>query len=243
MNYIFIVNINTPYYSKYCVDSWKMWARKYNIKVIVLDKNVNPLIEPHWNKSFALDILENSRIAYDKVAVVDNDTIVNPKCPNFFDEVGSNEIGVSIDDTNYDWILRSMEAYGKFIFKDFNIFSPFEYFNSGFLVLDKNHKDLFKSVISFIKDNYTKLDNIRSSMGVGRDQTPLNFLLRHYMETLYPTFSFKFMDIKYNVQGIHSKEVVDLDILKEYSYITHFNAMDRDLRLLLMEQMYKKYYE
>jgi hypothetical protein len=243
MNYIFIVNINTPYYSKYCINSWEMWGKKYNIEVITLNENFNKSIEPHWNKTFALDILEHSNIKYDKVAVVDNDTIVNPRCPNFFEEVSSNEIGVSLDDTNYDWIIRSMEAYGKFLFKDFKSFSPFEYFNSGFMVLDKNHKDLFHSIVEFLKLYYNDLNRIQNTFGVGRDQTPLNFLIRYLIDIVYSEFKFKFMDIKYNVQGLLSKEVLDLDILDKYSYITHFNAMDSHNRTILMEQMYNKYYE
>lgn len=241
MNYIYIVNIGTPYYSKYCIDSWKEWSKKYGHKVIVLDESTD--IEPHWYKAFALNILTDSSVDFNKVAIVDNDTIVNPKCPNFFEEVSENEIGVSLDDTNYDWIIRSMEAYGTYIFKDFPSYSPFEYFNSGFMILDKSHKNLFNDIFKFVKDNYTDLQNIQKKFGVGRDQTALNYLIRSLTMTEYPNIKLKFMDIKYNVQGIHSKEVVDLDILKEYSYVTHFNAMDRDLRLLLMEQMYKNYYE
>jgi hypothetical protein len=240
MNYIYIVNIGTPYYSKYCIDSWKNWSKKYGHEVIVLNDSTD--IEPHWYKAFALNILSDSSIEFNKVAVVDNDTIVNPKCPNFFDDVSKNQIGVSLDDTNYDWIIRSMEAYGTYMFKDFPSFSPFEYFNSGFMVLDNNHKDLFNSVLEFIKENYTDLQNIQKKFGVGRDQTALNYLIRYLIKTVYSDIELKFMDVKYNVQGIHSKEVVDLDILKEYSYITHFNAMDRELRTLLMEQMYKAYY-
>jgi hypothetical protein len=245
MNIIVIVDIGDSKYSKYCIDSWRQWARKYGIEVLVIDDNldIDKSIEPHWYKTFALSILENSSVEFNRVAIVDNDTIVNPKCPNFFELLTDDEIGVSIDDTNYDWIIRSIECYKENVFRDFNDVSPFEYFNSGFMLLSKHHKDIFNSITKFVQNNYKSLQDVQLKYGVGRDQTALNFLIRHFIETEYKDICMKFLDIKYNVQGIVQKEILDFEILDNYSYVTHFNAMDRSDRLILMQQVYKHYYE
>lgn len=245
MNIIVIVDIGDSKYSKYCIDSWMEWARKYDIRVIVINNNlqIDKNIEPHWYKTFALSILENSSIEFEKVAIIDNDTIVSPKCPNFFELTSNNEIGVSLDDTNYDWIIRSMECYKHHIFKDFDDFNPFEYFNSGFMILSKEHKDLFRYITEFVQINYNNLQDVQLKYGVGRDQTVLNYLIRYLIKTKFTDLKIKFMDIKYNVQGIIQKEILDFDILDDYSYVTHFNAMSREDRLILMQQLYKHYYE
>jgi hypothetical protein len=245
MNYIVIVDIGESKYSKYCIDSWKQWSRKYNIEVVVIDDSLklDGNIEPHWYKSLVPNIFIESSIPFDKIAIVDNDTIVNPKCPNFFELVSKYEIGVCLDDTNYDWIIRSMELYKKYVFKDFKDYSPFEYFNSGFMIVDNYHKDLFNSIKEFVVANYKSLQDVQSKYGVGRDQTALNYIIRYLIDTIYPDIQLKFMDVKYNVQGITQKEIFSFDILDAFSHVTHFNAMSREDRLILMQQVYSKYYE
>lgn len=242
MNLVYIVNLGDNKYSKYCIDSWKIWASKYDVNVVVMDVDLNPSIEPHWMKVFAMSILDNSEIEFDKLAIVDNDTIVNPSCPNFFNEVGSNQIGVCLDDTNYDWIIRSIEAYHTKHFHDMDTISPFNYFNSGFMVLDKSHKDLYTDISNYVVEHYDDLNYIQKTYGVGRDQTVLNFLIQRFIKTKYTFLDLKFMDVKYNVQGLVSKKLLDKNIISEYSYVTHFNAMDRDYRVILMDELYNMYY-
>ena len=70
MNYIYIVNLGNNKYSKYCIDSWKIWGRRYNIEVIEYNVDANPSIEPHWMKVFATQVLQESDIEFDKIAIV-----------------------------------------------------------------------------------------------------------------------------------------------------------------------------
>lgn len=233
---IFIVNINPPEYSRFCIDSWKKWSEKNNCKVVVLDEPFSSF-DPHWYKTYVFELLENSSIEYDQVAVVDNDTIINPSCPNFFELVPENKIGVVLDDVNFDWTIRSTDAYHKHVFTDFKRFDTFEYFNSGFIVLSKKHKLSYDKVLEFFSSNVTQLDWVQRNYGVGRDQTPLNFLLREYSDGLH------FLSKKFNLQGLLSKEITDPKMLSEMGYIFHFNAMPRDYRGELMKKVYSYLYE
>jgi lipopolysaccharide biosynthesis glycosyltransferase len=235
-NIIYIVNINEPAYSQYCIKSWQAWAKKNNSEVVVLTEPFSE-IEPHWYKVFAYKLLESSDIEYDRVLVVDNDTVVHPDTPNFFEEVPEDKIGVVFDDVNYDWTIRSTDAYRKHVFTDYEHFDTFEYFNSGFLVLSKQHRDVYERVIEFVFKNYEQLNWVQSNYGVGRDQTPLNFMLRAFSSGL------EYMSKRYNLQGLLSKEIVDPKMLSEMAYVYHYNAMPREHREVLMKQTYDYLYE
>lgn len=233
---IYIVNINSPEYSKYCIESWKRWGEKHNAQVLELDEPFGN-IEPHWFKTYVFQLLENSEINYDRVLVVDNDTIVSPDCPDFFELVSEDKIGVVPDDVNYDWTIRSTDAYHKHVFESFPRFDPFEYFNSGFIVLSKEHKIVYDKVVEFLGQNYGSLNWVQSTYGVGRDQTPLNFLLRKYSTGLQT------LSKKFNLQGIISKEITDPKMLQDMAYVYHFNAMPREHRTTLMHNTFKFLYE
>lgn len=235
-NIVYIVNINEPEYSQYCIASWKQWASKNIAEVVVLTEPFSE-IEPHWYKVFAYKLLENSNMDYNRLLVVDNDTVVHPDTPNFFESVPKDKIGVVFDDVNYDWTIRSTDAYRKHVFTEFESFDTFEYFNSGFIVLSKEHKQVYEDIIDFLLNNYQSLDWVQSNYGVGRDQTPLNFMLRAYSNGLH------YMSKRYNLQGLLSKEIIDPKILSDMAYVYHFNTMPREQRRVLMKQTYIHLYE
>jgi lipopolysaccharide biosynthesis glycosyltransferase len=232
---VYIVNINEPQYSKYCIESWNHWCDKHGAQLITLTEPIGN-IEPHWGKIFPFQLLEANGIDYDRVLVVDNDTVVHPNCPNVFDLVPRNKVGVVYDDVNYDWTIRSTEAYYKHVFSNFNTFDPFEYFNSGFLVLSSEHKKVYDNIVEFMQHNYEKLNWVQSTYGVGRDQTPLNFLIREFSEL-------EFLSKRFNLQGLYSKELTDVSKIKDISYVSHFNAIPRDHREPFMKSVYTHLYE
>ena len=234
-NIIYIVNINDPNYGRLCISSWKSWASKNNCEVVVLDKPFGS-IEPHWYKVYPFALLENSEIDYNRVLVVDNDTIVHPNCPNFFEVVPEEKIGVVFDDSNFDWTIRSTDAYHHHVFSQFNRFDTFEYFNSGFLVLSRLHKEVYSKVIDFLGSNYNALNEVQKKYGVGRDQTPLNFLLREYS-------NLKFLSKKFNCQSLLSKEIIEPKKLEKMVYVSHFNSMPKEQRFIHMNNLYKYFYE
>ena len=235
-NIVYIVNINEPRYSQYSINSWKKWALSNNAEVVTLTEPFSE-VEPHWYKVFAYKLLDNSNIEYDRILVVDNDTIVHPETPNFFESVPEDKIGVVFDDVNYDWTIRSTDAYRKHVFAEFQAFDTFEYFNSGFIVLSRQHKEVYEKVIDFLLNNYQSLNWVQSNYGVGRDQTPLNFMLRAYSNGLH------YMSKRYNLQGLLSKEIIDPKMLSDMAYVYHFNAMPREHREVLMKQTYSHLYE
>ena len=98
-NIVFIVAIDTEQRSndqgyEWSIKSWKKWCDKNGHQLFILDKPIYDLkqCKANWHKLFVYDLLENEGIEYDKIAIVDSDTIVHPDCPNFFDMVGDTPL-------------------------------------------------------------------------------------------------------------------------------------------------------
>ena len=59
--------------------------------------------------------MDANDIEYNQILSVDADTIVHPDCPNFFEMTEGKMCGVH-NEGSYDWIIRSIENYGKYFF-------------------------------------------------------------------------------------------------------------------------------
>ena len=80
----------------------------------------------NWHKSLALKLLKENNIDYDQVLIVDADTIVHPDCPNFFEETEGKLCAV-VNEGCYEWVTRSIQNYGDYIFPEIPKIKPWEY--------------------------------------------------------------------------------------------------------------------
>ena len=146
MNIVFILNIdlkngrNSPYHLG--IKSWNHWAKKNNAYVVELTE---PIIDPNilrvnLHRYWAFDILESSDIDFENVLLVDADTIIHPNCPDFFVE-SNNKMGVVVNNGCYEWTNRSIKQWRDGLFTDMECIKTWEYFNSGFIILNKKHKN------------------------------------------------------------------------------------------------------
>ena len=157
-NIVFIVNIggdddrNKPYH--FSIKCWKKWADKNNAELFILTEKVyeSDYMHLNWHKSLALKLLKENNIEYDQVLIVDADTIVHPDCPNFFEETEGKFCGV-VNEGCYEWVTRSIENYGDYIFPEIPKIKPWEYFNSGFIIANKTHEEFFDNVLQYYHDN------------------------------------------------------------------------------------------
>ena len=120
-NTVFIIAVKKdgqlkPEY-KISIESWKKWCNKNDTQMFLLEEPIVPMDEMHiiWQRYFMFDIFEANEIESDQTLIVDADTIVHPECPNFFDETDGKYCLVH-DDGSYDWILRGMEHYSKYVY-------------------------------------------------------------------------------------------------------------------------------
>ena len=225
-NIVFTVNIENPDNPRRCkpyqvsIDSWKVWAEKNDCEVFILDQWVydKEVMNPNWHKLLVFDLLDGSGIEYDQVLIVDSDTYIHPDAPNIFEETDNKFCAVH-NDGSYDWVMRSMETYSKHVFEGY-MFDWSEYFNSGVMVVNKEHKSLFKDILEFYLTNQELVSGIQKNYGVGTDQPMINFFVQKNNVDL------KLLPYKWNMQDLHRKEILREDMLfTKLGWVYHFNAI------------------
>ena len=214
---------STPLINKifeYSINSWKHFAKKNNCEVVVLDQPImdSNITSMAWQRYYALDILENSGINYDQVLIVDADTIVHPNCPNFFEMTNHKYTGVH-DGVVYEWVMRSVECYSKFVFNDYKL-NIWTYLNGGFQIFNESHKEHINKFKQFYIDNRENLYGVESKIKLGTDQTPMNFLLQtNNVETTV-------LPYEYNMTGLNLSEGLTEDLVyTKLGWVYHFNGI------------------
>jgi hypothetical protein len=186
-----------PFYYN-SVKSWKIWCEKNNLSFYVVDEPVFNFsdIPPQAQKLWVYEILENSQIDFDQVAIVDYDTFVMPDCPNFFNF--SNSEFCAVPDNGFGpQINRLIRLFRTAWFTNSKI-SWDNYFNSGFFIFNKSHKEVFKKSIEFYSKERTKFAILNKADDLN-DQTVLNFILEDC------GFSLNILPRSYNVLDWHCK--------------------------------------
>ena len=244
-NIVFIIDIKREGKTKkeyqYSIDSWKHFCKKYDHELLIMDA---PVVDPNymgviWQRYFLFDILDSNEIDYDQILIVDADTIIHPDSPDIF-ELTDHKYCLVHDDGDFDWILRSMENYQHHLFQDQPIFNCFEYYNSGFQVINKTHREFFNTMREFYSQNSNTIQWCQKTYGVGTDQTPLNYLLRQ------ENVDVKALSYKFNMSCMFAKEIVNDQLQHtEAGYIMHFNGIpDKDISVpYWMEKTYKYLYD
>jgi len=252
-NIIFQVNIkgkrHRPEFDL-STQSWKTWADKNDCEVLILDQFVRDENEmkANWQKWYIFDLLEVNNIDYDQILVVDADTIVHPDCPNFFDET-EHKFCVVRNDGCFEWVLRSVEKYKDFLFQDLDV-DCWDYFNSGFVILNKKHKPFIKEVLKWYDSNVENINWAEENIKASTEQTPLNFLVKKH------NVEMKHLSERYNLQDMFRKNLLHI---KNYSWwedklifinagwVYHFNSIpqnqDNRDQSYWIKRTYKELYE
>ena len=129
-NVVFMVNLvesakvdrTKPY--EFSINSWKHYCTKHECELYVLEDRIyeEEYLLANWHKTFCTTVLENSDVEFDKICVVDCDTLVHPDAPNIFDVTSTNDIYGVHNMGNYDWVIRSMENYSYELFNVWFVF-------------------------------------------------------------------------------------------------------------------------
>ena len=222
----------------FCTKAWKKWCDKNNCELFVLNEEVLPHSEMpvSWQRYYVFDLLEANGIDYDQVMYVDADTIPHPDCPNVF-EMSDRKFCFVHNEGSYDWILRSIENYGKYFFDGYMI--PWtDYFDSGMLIFNREHKDFFQKIIEFFHNNRENLLQVESKWHAGTDQTPVNFLIHD------KNVDFKWLPYEYNMCDMVRKEALTDDMLfTKWGWIYQYNSIPNNHEDKLTLHWMKKTYE
>jgi len=222
-------------YSKYSINSWKYWCKRNDVDFMLITEHDERLGKPIWNKELIFEKAKN----YDKIGIVDSDTMIKWDAPNVFDEYDDEFCGV-LDNVNLKWVHDSLNVYGKF-FKGIEIDID-EYINAGVLFFSKEHLSLFEDIFNFYIKNRNELDNWNK--GGGKEQTILNYHLKK------AGFKRKFLNQSWNLLGIHKKQMFTHNwqlnedmtpFFVKYANIWHFTGFGIPDRINLMKQTWELY--
>jgi len=120
----------------------QIFAKKWNADFIILSKNHNCCHTKHGNILYRiLDIYDLLGI-YDRVLNLDSDMVINKNCPNLFEIIPDDKIGVIFEDkgsrreNRLTRIKRIQRAWGNIGWKQ-------NYINIGTFLVSRLHKKIF----------------------------------------------------------------------------------------------------
>ena len=234
------------------INSWKIWAEKNDCEVLIMDELLLPESEMliTWQRWNALEILESNNIDYDQVLIVDADSIVHPDCPNFF-KLTNNEFSSQLTDGCYEFVNRGINKYSKRFFNKEYCLPSYEFFQTGFVIVNKKHRKFFKKVFDFYSKNASDIKDSYTSIATGSDIVLLNCLRKEFGIEL------NILPKQYSIMDFTRKNLLltspstqwwndDLQGLYNSGWIYQFtsiskNELNRD-RAYWMERVYKELY-
>jgi len=228
-----------PY--EYSISSWEKWVKKHkNIDMFVLEDLLLPISDMGicWQRYYLFDLLKQNNIKYNQILMVDADTIVHPDTPRFF-ELSQHNFTVAEFGGSWDWVLRSMDIYSKYIFSDY-MFDFYKYFDAGFMICNNFHEILYKSILDLYNNRIDEFKQLES-FHVGTDQTPVNFMI--HLNNIPLTQ----LPYEYNMIDMNRKEILTDDLLfTKFGYIYQYNAIpnnkNNEQTLYWMKKTYEYFY-
>lgn len=238
-NLIYIVAVNDSTskvsvndYFCYSRPTWEFYCDKYDIDLVVSDVHqFDSSFKPIWNKEMISVIGKN----YDKIGIVDCDTMIRWDAPNIFDIIDSGFYGVN-DTADLDWLFSSV-AQRQHFFPNIHL-DIFKYINAGVVFFSNEYLYLFNDLLSFYKANKSEIDAIT---GGGKEQTLLNFILKKNQVGI------KLLEPSWNLLSIHRKNMFthnwqlntdQTPYFIKYAYIWHFTGFPIEQRIDVMKQVW-----
>jgi ADP-heptose:LPS heptosyltransferase len=198
-NAVVTLNIGKKYQelfkiNKHCFENY---AKKINADFIqITEQKISEI--PQYEKFIIFDLLNK----YERIIYLDQDIIIREDCPNLFDIVPIEKLGVF---NEFPFVNRIgvIDNFAKHL--NINCKEDNKYYNTGVMIISKNHQSIFEKPIKEINDNFY-------------EQTYLNIKMREldyidYKDKIYE------LDPIFNrmtcVDGILGKSRLD-------SYIVHY---------------------
>ena len=185
---------NRPWFGK-IEKYYKLYSKKTNSDFIIINDNYEGDIKSRIRKFEIVKYLDT----YDRILFLDDTCIINPKCPNIFDLVDPEYLGVCCENppffSKYKNLIESLKYYN--VNTNINE-NNYVWFNSGLILFSKFHKNLFITPSQPIKKIGSYLDQALFNANRYKYNIPfINLGIRYnYMGTLIEKqYPYKFDDI------------------------------------------------
>jgi len=225
-------------YFEWTIKSWEYYCKKYNIHFKVLREKLPNVKYSVWHKEFVFDYVGDS---YEKIGIVDFDTMIRWDAPNIFDLYEDEFVGV-LDQTSISWMDHSQTAYKTAFpeFKDITV-GLSEHINGGVLFFTKNHKPLFNKLKNFYLNNKPILDNW-TIPNTGKEQTLLNLHIKQ------ENIKRKYLPYAWNTVGMvkkglmwHNDKLEDFTpFFFKYCYLWHFTGFPIEQRNQMINDIWNQ---
>ena len=179
-------------FAQYSRKSWERWCEKNGVDFFCVTEHDDRYGYPIWNKLNVIDVCKE----YDKIGIVDCDTMININAPNIFDTLEDGVSGV-LDDSNYNWIYHSVKNYGVYFSDELDYE---KYINAGVVFLDNDSLKVYKQLQDFYFTHQEELDNWNK--GGGREQTLFNYHLQLW------DYKINIIPPCWNLLGLHRREML-----------------------------------
>jgi len=230
-------------YYEYSRKSLEYWCKRNDVIFVPYTEPIEKdfvKFRPQWQKClFVFDELERMGIDYDQIWLLDSSAIIKWDAPNIFELTDRKFVGVR-DMDNMRWVYESVEGYKSF-FDNFE-FDMSKYINSGCIIFNETHKELFKSFKQLYYDNQdTFIDLQDNKVRKGNDQTPLNYWLQ------INDVDMKLLPFIFNSTHMHKKELFSHNwqlqedktpFFLKYSYVWRFTGIPKNDRTELMRDVW-----
>ncbi len=228
-NAIAVINISKDKIFKICKKTLVKYCNKYDIALEVIT-------EPRFNilgtdTAYNYLIFEKNQIYdlfkdYNRILRLDADILITPHCPNIFEVVPLDKIGIVFEDVGPKKIDRR-KTIKQIQLELGGVGWEKGYFNSGVIVTSKLHKEIFNITD---KKNIKIIEKLRLSHA--KEQSLLNYRVRELGFELFE------LDFKFNhITKIFSGQCVG-NPNKFNSYILHY-AGNQKHKLKSMKFDYK----
>jgi hypothetical protein len=195
----------------------------------------------NWQKAiFLFDELERMGIEYDQIALVDSSFMIKWDAPNFF-EMTDRRFTAWRDMDNMRWIYESIQGY-KDIFDGFEL-DMSKYVNSGFMVFNEEHKELFNGFKRFYLENTEKFIKLQDEIvKKGTEQTPMNY----WLQTNNVDVNLD-LPLPFKLTHLQRKELFSYNwqlnedqtpFFLKYGYNFSFNGIPKEQRTSIMKQVW-----
>ena len=142
--------------SKKC---WQYWCEKNDVIFFEYHTATESDTAAHkvtWQRWFdVFPLIEDAKIDYKKIAVIDGSTLIRHDTPNFFEIAQSGKLTAFRSLENLRWISDSIDGYNNF-FNKFD-FDMSKYISCGFQIFDETHKSFLNLLKKFYYDNYDEI--------------------------------------------------------------------------------------
>ena len=226
-------------YFEHTINAWQYYCNKNNIDFIVVREKMPNVKYSVWHKEFVFDYVGDN---YDKIGIVDFDTMIKWDAPNIFELYDDEFVGV-LDKSSINWMNISQTAYRNAFpqFKNVHV-GLSEHINGGVLFFTKNHKPFFEQLKKFYLDNKPVLDNW-TVPNTGREQTILNFYLKK------ENIKMKYLDFRFNTMRLIKNGWLNYNwqlnedntpFFIKYTYIWHFTGCSVEERSALITNIWQQ---